>query len=187
MPATKTIAAVAVMLLAAGGAVASTGGVSMTDDGTDATTAVHENVEASAAYDNGTVTLTVADGDDPVNATVEVEAGDVERTVAADANGTVIVNASGAEELEVEISGDGFEGELEYAVSDDGLRLIEEEYEYEIEEGEDDEGDDDDADGVEDDRDDEESDDDEAEGDDDDDSDDDDEAENEESDDDDDE
>jgi len=146
MPATKAVAAALVVLIAAGGAVASTGAAPLPADANGDAPAerVPADVDVHAALDNGTVTVTVADGEAPLsNVTVEVEGDEVERTVTTDANGTVAVDlGADAENLELELTDDGFEGELEYLVTDDGLRLVEEEYEYEVAD-EDDEADED--------------------------------------------
>jgi hypothetical protein len=149
MPATKAVAAALVVLLAAGGAVASTGGAPFASDGAaDGGPTLPADVHADATVANGTVTVTVTDGDAPLaNVSVAVEAGATERTLTTDANGTVAAPlGDDADELEVELAGDGFEGELAYLVTDDGLRLVEESYEYAVDDGDDESEREDDAD-----------------------------------------
>jgi hypothetical protein len=154
MNSTTTIAAVLVVLLAAGGAAAGTGGVPTTPaDVTEGDTSPDgpSNVDASATYDDGTVTVTVTDGNDPVeNVAVEVD----DRRATTGTNGTAAVETNASDEFEVELENGGFEGELEYLVRNGSLTLVEESYEYGVEEDvaddADDEDDEDDADDADD-------------------------------------
>lgn len=128
MSLSKPLAAALAALVAFGGvAAAGTGVVGpqlATDDATSTT-----NVNAQAAYDDGAVTVTVADAGDPLqNVTVYADDEPVGTT---DANGTVTFDANATDELELELVGDDFEGELEYGIQDGELVLSEEAYEYE--------------------------------------------------------
>lgn len=140
----KVVSVALVLLLTAGGAVASTGGVPLATDASPAATAVPADVEADAAYDNGTVTVTVMNETAPLsNVTVIVETDETEHRVTTNANGTVTVDVGSAiDELEIAITADTFEGELEYRIAGDDLRLVEESYEYAVEDEADDEGED---------------------------------------------
>jgi segregation and condensation protein B len=136
MNAKAIAAALAALVLTAGGAVA-VGGAQSTADSTDTV----RDAAVDATYDDdGNVTVTVTNGGEAVeNATVEV--GDEEYET--DANGTVTAEVEADGELEVEVDADDFSAEQEYALSDGQLTLVEEEYEYpeveEVEEAEDDE------------------------------------------------
>ncbi|MFB6161195.1 MAG: hypothetical protein ABEJ61_08470 [Haloferacaceae archaeon] len=135
MNATTTIAAVLVVLLAAVGAAAGTGGVpAVAADVTgDGPTAGPTDVDADATYDGGTVTVTVAGDGGPVeNVTVAVD----DRRATTGANGTAIVETNASGELEVELEKGGFAGELEYLVRNGSLTLVEESYEYGVEDEE---------------------------------------------------
>lgn len=173
MSVSKSLLTVLAVLLVAGSGAAVTG-VAQTDAG-DASASVSD-LEMDATLDNETVAVTVVDGGESVeNASITVE-GDEEVTVATDANGTATVDRSALseddeslEELEVEYESDHAEGELEYVVSDGSLTLVEEQYEYEVDDEEDDESDEDESDedeSDEDESDEDESDEDESEGDD---------------------
>jgi hypothetical protein len=116
-------AALLVTLTMAGGTAA------MTDTGPMATpdaTAATGEADIDATYANGTVTVTVTQGDAPVKGAA-VEMADGEYTT--DANGTVTADVGDIDELDVEVEADGFEGEVGYAVADGTLTLQEEEYE----------------------------------------------------------
>jgi len=121
-----TAVAVAVMLTVVGGAAA----VSSTAT-TGATTAADtpRDADVTATYDNGTVTVAVTNGGEPVeNASVEV--GDSEYTT--DTNGTVVAESVDAEDdVTVEVEGDALEAEQEHALENGTLTLVSEEYEYE--------------------------------------------------------
>jgi hypothetical protein len=100
------------------------------------------NADTVATLDNGTVTLTITDGDTPVESvTVTVEAetesddsatdSDAPREIGqTDADGTVTFPLENLSRFEVDLSLRGFSGELEYTVTGDSLTLLEEEYEY---------------------------------------------------------
>jgi hypothetical protein len=136
MSLSKPLAAVLAALVAFGGvAAAGTGAVGpqlATGDANSAT-----NVDAQATYENGTVTVTVTDAGDPLQ-NVTVYAGG-EAVGTTDANGTVAFDADATDELELELVGDAFEGELEYELDDGALALSEEEYEYDRDDESDDE------------------------------------------------
>ena len=151
MALSKPLIVVLSVLLVAGGGVAATG-VAQTDADTSTTASVSA-LEMDATLGNETVTVTVADDGTPVeNASITVE-GDEEVTVTTDANGTATVDRSSLtedgeslEELEVEYETEHAEGSLEFVVQDGSLTLVEEKYEYDVEEDEDDERDDDERD-----------------------------------------
>lgn len=152
MSVSKTLLAVLAVLLVAGSGAAVTG-LAQTDAG--ASSASVSDLEMEATLDSEAVAVTVADDGAPVeNASVTVE-GDESVTATTDADGTATVNRTALsedgeslEELEVEYESDHAEGELEYVVADGSLTLVEEEYEYEVDEEADgeDEADDDEAD-----------------------------------------
>jgi hypothetical protein len=126
MQSTKVLAAGIVVLLAVGGVAAADTGVGTQTPNSDAGSVT--NVNAYAAYENGTVTVTVTDAGEPLeNVSVFVAE---ERVGTTDANGTATFDTTATEELELELAGDQFEAELEYTVEDGSLRLVEEEYEY---------------------------------------------------------
>lgn len=148
MDVTKILAAGVVVLLAAG-AVAATGTGAMnqvaSNDG-----ATISDTDVDAAYQNGTVTLTLDDegAGGPAgiaNATVSVQReyqdGEeaYERLGTTDANGTISFDPAALNEsynvtaFEVKFEKGAFNAELEYHVRPDSLSLIEEEYEYEHE------------------------------------------------------
>jgi hypothetical protein len=139
MALSKPLIVVLSVLLVAGGGVAATG-VAQTDADASTTTAVSA-LEMDATLGNETVTVTVADDGTPVeNASITVE-GDEEVTVTTDANGTATVDRSNLtedgeslEELEVEYETEHAEGSLEFVVQNDSLTLVEEKYEYDVEE-----------------------------------------------------
>jgi hypothetical protein len=151
MALSKPLIVVLSVLLVAGGGVAATG-VEQTDADTSTTASVSA-LEMDATLGNETVTVTVADDGTPVeNASITVE-GDEEVTATTDANGTATVDRSGLtedgeslDELEVEYETEHAEGSLEFVVRNDSLTLVEEKYEYDVEEDEDDEREDGDAD-----------------------------------------
>ncbi|MFB6228466.1 MAG: PepSY domain-containing protein, partial [Halobacteriales archaeon] len=163
MDLTKILAAGLVVVLAAGGVVASGGvGSPVANDDTSAlanSASNTTNADVHATQENGTVTLTLVDeGDGVANATVDVERehqreyddqkseDEYDRVGTTDANGTVVFALSSENEsrnvtsLEVEFTKGQFNAELEYNVENGSLSLIEEEYEYE-EENEDEEHD----------------------------------------------
>ncbi|MEA5388732.1 hypothetical protein VB779_18065 [Haloarculaceae archaeon H-GB11] len=136
MLSTKTAALALVALVATGGAVATAS--TETLDGNSALTAAGNaptDVDVDAHYENDTVDVTVTDDDEPLENVSVVANGDASATT--DANGTVAFDAVNLtdenetfEELELELSADGFEGELTYAVENGSLVLQEEHYEY---------------------------------------------------------
>lgn len=140
MVASKTLMTILAVLLVAGGGVAATG-LAQTD--AETSTATVSDLGMDAALDKGTVTVTATDGGTPLeNASITVE-GDKEVRVTTDSDGTATVNKSvlieddeSLEELEIEYESDHAEGELEFVVQDGSLTLVEEEYEYEVEESE---------------------------------------------------
>jgi hypothetical protein len=138
-----TAVAVAVMLTVVGGAAA----VSSTAT-TGATTAADtpRDADVTATYDNGTVTVAVTNGGEPVeNASVEV--GDSEYTT--DANGTVVAESVDAEDdVTVEVEGDALEAEQEHALENGTLTLVSEEYEDVDEDAEEEEDADEDEDAA---------------------------------------
>ena len=145
MVSTKIIAVGLTALLAISGVGAAVSGVGPQALSGDATESTVENVNAHAVADNGTVTVTVTDSGEPIE-DVSVYAGsdDEEMDGSTDANGTVAFDMEPSEELEIELEGKNFEGELDYTVEDESLVLLEEEYEIEdIEEDEKDEEEDD--------------------------------------------
>jgi uncharacterized membrane protein YkoI len=150
MDSTKILAAALVVMLAAGGVVASGAGVGTPAATSDPSSVTNANVYAT--QDNGTVTLTLvdeADGDGIANATVDVEREyddrsdeaehESDRVGTTDTNGTVGFALSPGNEsrnvtsLEVEFTKAQFDAELEYSVEQGSLSLTEEEYEYEEE------------------------------------------------------
>lgn len=140
MELTKPIAAVLVVALAAAG-VAAAGPATLQSvaDEPAEIRSTPSSVDASATYDNGTVTVTVAsDGDGVENVTVYADGETVGTT---DGNGTVTFETNATDELELELEKGNFEGELEYVIRDGSLVLTEESYEYELmdDEAEDDE------------------------------------------------
>ena len=140
MSVSKTLVAVLAVLLVAGSGAAVTG-LAQTDTG--ASTASVSDLEMDATLDDDAVAVRVTDGDAPVeNASIAVE-GEEDVTVSTDANGTATVDRSALteddeslEELEVEYEADDAEGELEYVVEGDSLTLVEETYEYDVDERE---------------------------------------------------
>lgn len=122
---TKILAvALAALLVAAGGAAAVGSTVASDADQPDT-----RDADIEATYEDGNVTVTVTNGDDPVpNATVEV--GDGEYTT--DANGSVTAPVEDDDEIDVEVEAPGFEGEHEYALVDGELVLQEEKFEYDV-------------------------------------------------------
>jgi len=126
-PRSLVAAGLAVLLVAAGGGAALTETVQTAGDGGDATSAPR-GVDVAATHDDGTVTVTVTDDGAGVEG-VAVHADD-ERVGTTDANGTVAFETDADDELELELTTDGFEGELEYVLQDGSLTLVEEEYEY---------------------------------------------------------
>lgn len=131
MELTKPIAAFLVVVLAAAG-VAAAGPATLQSvaDEPAEVASTPSNVDASATYDNGTVTVTVTSGGDGVeNVTVYA---DGEKVGTTDANGTVTFETNATEELELELEKGNFEGELEYVIRDGSLVLTEESYEYEL-------------------------------------------------------
>lgn len=140
MELTKPIAAVLVVALAAAG-VAAAGPATLQSvaDEPAEIRSTPSSVDASATYDNGTVTVTVASGGNGVeNVTVYADGETVGTT---DGNGTVTFETNATDELELELEKGNFEGELEYVIRDGSLVLTEESYEYELmdDEAEDDE------------------------------------------------
>lgn len=132
---TKLLAiAMSALLVVTGGAAAVTTGGSMQagDDPATATNAPSD-VDAQATYENGTVTVTVTADGEPVE-NVTVEADDTEATTGP--NGATTFETDGEDEVELSFEHDGFEGEQEYLVQDGSLTLVEEEYEYDVEEAE---------------------------------------------------
>lgn len=124
---TKILAAGLAVLIATGGVAAAGTGVG-TQAASDSTTST-TNVDTHATYDNGTVTLTVVDAGEPFgNVSVYAEEEFVDTT---DANGTLTFTSNGSDDLEIELAGHDFEGELEYDIRNGSLVLTEEEYEYE--------------------------------------------------------
>jgi hypothetical protein len=138
MSVSKTLVAVLAVLLVAGSGAAVTG-LAQTDTG--ASTASVSDLEMDATLDDDAVAVRVTDGDAPVeNASIAVE-GEEDVTVSTDADGTATVDRSALteddeslEELEVEYESDDAEGELEYVVEGDSLTLVEETYEYDVDE-----------------------------------------------------
>ncbi len=130
----KTVAVgLAVVLMMVGGAAAVTAGPAAQSDAQTQTTDAGTNATApgdadiGATYDNGTVTVTVTQGGEPVeNASVELN----EEEYTTDANGTVVAEYDGHAYLEIEAETGGFEGEVKYNLVDDSLLIHEEEYEY---------------------------------------------------------
>ncbi|MFC7176826.1 hypothetical protein [Halosegnis marinus] len=134
MKAEALAVALAAMLTVVGGAAAVTGtGATNAMTATNADAGAAGSADVAATYENGTVTVTVTRGGEAVeNATVETADGEY----TTDANGIVVAeNVSVGDELEVEVDGEGFDGEVEYVVDDGGLTLVEEEYEYETADG----------------------------------------------------
>lgn len=140
MSVSKTLVAVLAVLLVAGSGAAVTG-LAQTDTG--ASTASVSDLEMDATLDDDAVAVRVTDGDAPVeNASIAVE-GEEDVTTSTDADGTATVDRSALteddeslEELEVEYEADDAEGELEYVVEGDSLTLVEETYEYDVDERE---------------------------------------------------
>ena len=140
MSVSKTFVAVLAVLLVAGSGAAVTG-LAQTDTG--ASTASVSDLEMDATLDDDAVAVRVTDGDTPVeNASIAVE-GEEDVTVSTDADGMATVDRSALtegdeslEELEVEYEADDAEGELEYVVEGDSLTLVEETYEYDVDERE---------------------------------------------------
>ena len=138
MSVSKTLVAVLAVLLVAGSGAAVTG-LAQTDTG--ASTASVSDLEMDATLDDDAVAVRVTDGDAPVeNASIVVE-GEEDVTTSTDADGTATVDRSALteddeslEELEVEYEADDAEGELEYVVEGDSLTLVEETYEYDVDE-----------------------------------------------------
>lgn len=134
MASTKIIAVGLTALLAVGGASAAVSGVGPQALPGDATESTVENVNAHAVADNGTVTVTVTDRGEPIEGvSISTDSDDEERVNSTDANGTVTFDIEPSEELELELDGEQFDGELEYTVEDGSLVLLEEEYEYDRE------------------------------------------------------
>lgn len=152
MSVSKPVIAVVAVLLAAGSGAAVTG-VAQTDAGAPSASA--SDLALDAELNNETLVVSASDGGDPLqNASITVE-GDEAVTVVTDADGTATVDRAALsegdeslEEVEVEYESANAEGELEYVVSDGSLTLVEEEYEYEVDEdeGDEDESDEDEAD-----------------------------------------
>jgi hypothetical protein len=136
--AAKTLAVgLAVVLMMVGGAAAVTAGpaaqshaqTQVADTGMNAT--APGDADIGATYDNGTVTVTVTQGGEPVeNASVEID----EEEYTTDANGTVVAESDGNASLEIEAETGGFEGEVKYKIANNSLLIHEEEYEYKYEE-----------------------------------------------------
>ena len=136
--AAKTLAVgLAVVLMMVGGAAAVTAGpatqshaqTQVADTGMNATAPGEADIEAT--YDNGTATVTVTQGGEPVkNASVEID----EEEFTTDANGTVVAESDGNASLEIEAETGGFEGEVKYKIANNSLLIHEEEYEYKYEE-----------------------------------------------------
>lgn len=136
--AAKTLAVgLAVVLMMVGGAAAVTAGpaaqshaqTQVADTGMNATAPGDAGI--GATYDNGTVTVTVTQGGEPVeNASVEID----EEEYTTDANGTVVAESDGNASLEIEAETGGFEGEVKYKIANNSLLIHEEEYEYKYEE-----------------------------------------------------
>ena len=151
MSVSKTLVAVLAVLLVAGSGAAVTG-LAQTDTG--ASTASVSDLEMDATLDDDAVAVRVTDGDTPVeNASIVVE-GEEDVTASTDADGTATVDRSALteddeslEELEVEYEADDAEGELEYVVEGDSLTLVEETYEYDVDEEDEDEEDEEDEEG----------------------------------------
>jgi uncharacterized membrane protein YkoI len=148
MDSIKILAAALVVMLAAGGVVASGPGIGTPAATTDTSSVT--NADVHATLENGTVSLTLVDeGDGVANATVDVEreynhGGDeaehgYDRVGTTDENGTVAFALNPENEsrnvtaIEVELTNAQFDAGLNYDVKNGSLSLTEEEYEYEEE------------------------------------------------------
>lgn len=125
---TKILATVLGIALAVGGVAAGAGAVPFA--ASEQTTTDVTDAEVDATWDNGTVTVTAMDTESPIaNATVEVN--DAEAVTDENGTATVELDPNESQTVEIEIEHDRFEAELEYDVTEDGLVLLSEEYEYE--------------------------------------------------------
>ncbi|WP_435119027.1 hypothetical protein [Halolamina sp. C58] len=116
-----TVLVAALVVSAGAGAVTAT-------DAENSAEASDTTVEAS--YDNGTVTLSVAqNGTGVENVSVEANGEDVGET---DANGTLTFETDATEELELELEGDGIDHEVEYVIEDGELVREDDEEEPEL-------------------------------------------------------
>lgn len=132
---TKILASVLGIALAVGGVAVGAGAVPFA--ASEQTTTDVSDAEVDATWDNGTITVTAMDAESPIaNATVEVN--DAEAVTDENGSATVELDPNETETVEIEIEHDGFEAELEYDVTENGLVLLSEEYEYER--GDDDRG-----------------------------------------------
>lgn len=128
MISTKILATVLGLTLAIGGVAAGAGAVPFA--ASEQTTTDVTDAEVDAVWDNGTVTVTAMDDGSPLaNATVEVN--DAEAMTDENGTATVELDPNETATVEIEIEHDGFEAELEFDVTADGLVLLSEEYEYE--------------------------------------------------------
>ena len=149
---TKILAAGLVVLLAAGTAMAV--GTGSSSQVTASDTGNVTNADVDAAYENGTVTLTLVDEGDGrdegiANATVEMTRefeeyrdeyegeGAYERIGTTTANGTITFDLTPENEsqnvtaFEIHLTKGVFSAELKYRVENGSLSLLKEEYEYE--------------------------------------------------------
>lgn len=125
---TKILATVLGITLAIGGVAAGAGAVPLA--ASEQTTTGVTDADVDATWEDGTVTVTVMDAGSAVaNATVEVNDG--EAVTNENGTATVAIDPNETESVEIEVEHDGFEAELEYDVTEDGLVLLSEEYEYE--------------------------------------------------------
>ncbi|WP_435181417.1 hypothetical protein [Halorussus sp. AFM4] len=131
---TKSLAAGVVVLLAAGGVIA-TGGLDGPpfDASASDTVAGPHNVEASASLESGNVTVQVVDQHQHgvANVSVVVDGNTMGTT---DEDGRMAFNlttATDGDDLTITLEGTDFTASLDYHVTEDGtLVLLEESYEY---------------------------------------------------------
>ncbi|WP_053949068.1 hypothetical protein [Halolamina sediminis] len=109
MNTTKLLTVLVAALVVSAGA----GAVTAQTDDASADTSIEAN------YDDGTVTLSVAqNGTGVENVSVEANSEDVGAT---DANGTLTFETNATEELELELEGEGIDQEVEYVIEDGEL------------------------------------------------------------------
>ncbi|MFC6786291.1 hypothetical protein ACFQFH_10420 [Halobaculum halobium] len=135
MNATKLLAVgLAALLMSAGvGAAATSTGAGATVAATDASV---EEYEADAAYDNGTVTLTVTANGSGVEGLSVLRDDSLLGTTDADGSVAFDVNDSETEEVELDVTGENVSGEVELAIENGSVSVEEAEFEVETDEEE---------------------------------------------------